>query len=57
VATPVGKTLPRAGEKRDKAMGGLSKGGNRRFVGGMRPASEGNGTRCRCLVLGGLGHG
>jgi hypothetical protein len=42
VATPVGKTSSRAGEKRDKAMGNLSKGGNRWLVGGIRPASEGN---------------
>jgi hypothetical protein len=27
-ATPVGKTSPRAGEKKDKAMGNLTKGGN-----------------------------
>jgi hypothetical protein len=57
VATPVGKTTSRAAEKRDKAMGNLSKGGNRRLVGGIRPTSEGNGTWQRCLVLGGSGHG
>jgi hypothetical protein len=46
-ATPVGKTSPWAGKKRDKAMGNLSKGGNQRLVGGMRSVSEGNGTRHR----------
>jgi hypothetical protein len=56
-ATSVGKTSPRAREKRDKAMGKLSKGGNWWLVRGMRPASEGNGTWRRCLVLGSLGHG
>jgi hypothetical protein len=56
-ATLVGKTSPRAREKKDKTMGNLTKGGNQWLVGGMRPVSEGNGTRCRCLVLGGLGHG
>jgi hypothetical protein len=56
-ATPVGKTSLRVGEKRDKAMGHLSKGGNRWLIGGMRLASEGNGTRHQCLVLAGSGHG
>jgi hypothetical protein len=40
-ATLVGKTSTWAREKRDKAMGNLSKGGNRWLIGGMRPASEG----------------
>jgi hypothetical protein len=57
VAALVGKTSPRVGEKRDKAMGILSKGSNRRLIRGMGPASEQNGTRRGCLVLGGLGHG
>jgi hypothetical protein len=34
-ATPVGKTTPWVGEKRDKAMGNLSKNGNQRRIGGM----------------------
>jgi hypothetical protein len=49
-ATLVGKTSPWAGEKRDKAMGNLSKGGNWRLIGGMRPASEGEWNTA--LVLG-----
>jgi hypothetical protein len=56
-ATPVGKTSPWAGEKTDTMMGNLTKGGNWRLIRGMKPASEGNGTRRRCLVLGGSGHG
>jgi hypothetical protein len=56
-ATPVGKTSLRAGEKWDRAMGNLSKGGNWRLIGGMRLASEGNGTQRQCLLLGGSGHG
>jgi hypothetical protein len=54
--TPVGKTSPCAGEKTDTMMGNLTNGGNWRLVSGMKPASEGNGTQRRCLVLGGLGH-
>jgi hypothetical protein len=49
-------TMGVGGGKRDKEVGNLSKGGNRWLIGGMRPASEGNGTRRRCLVLGGSGH-
>jgi hypothetical protein len=56
-ATLVGKTSPRAREKMDTMMGNLTKGGNWRLIRGMRSASEGNGTRHRCLVLGGSGHG
>jgi hypothetical protein len=57
VATLVGKTSPQAGEKMDTTMGNLTKGGNWWLVRGMKPTSEGNGTRRRCLVLGGSGHG
>jgi hypothetical protein len=56
-ATPVGKTSPRAREKTDTTMENLTKGGNWRLVRGMKPMLEGNGTRRRCLVLGGSGHG
>jgi hypothetical protein len=56
-ATPVGKTSPRAGEKIDTTMGNLTKGGNWRLDRGMKSASEGNGTRHQCLVLGGSRHG
>jgi hypothetical protein len=49
-ATLVGKTSPRAGEKRDKTMGNLSKGGNWRLIGGMRPTSKGEWNMA--LVLG-----
>jgi hypothetical protein len=51
-----GENLTMGGGKRDKEMGNLSKGGNWWLIGGMRPASEGNGTRRRCLVLGGSGY-
>jgi hypothetical protein len=57
VATPVGKTSPQAGEQTDTTMGNLTNGGNWRLIRGMKPASEGNGTRCQCLVLGSLGNG
>jgi hypothetical protein len=57
VATLVGKTSPRAREKTDTTMGNLTKGGNWRLIRGMKSASEGNGTRRQCLVLGGSGHG
>jgi hypothetical protein len=56
-AAPVSGSAPAVGEKEKGALGVPTVGDGGRCSAGGRPATEGNGTRRWCLVLGGLGYG
>jgi hypothetical protein len=56
-AAPVSGSSPAVREKKKEALGVPTVGEGGRCGAGGRPAMEGNGTWCRCLVLGSSWHG